>query len=437
MRRRSGLTLVEMLVALALSVLIMAILSEAFVTGLKAFRQLKGLADLEQQLRTAANILRRDLKAPHFEGERKLSQLTATGKAVPNFSPPLPTVAQIAPYQLTAPELGYFRINEIRPGETLVTGAATVEYVNPLSPVRTPDYVDTNDELIFTSRLRGNSRDQMFFGSAPGLALDFNSGMPHTRFDAAVPNGTYASQWAEIAYFLNADTSRPFGQARMVSYFNLYRRQLLLVPDAFNGAVPQVVPTAGAGVAYPSYLNYYADYDVSAWQVPNTNNFFFNTPSDIQLAIRRFSDHTTPAKNRWPAGSGPNTNRLLPILGARQGSDLLLSNVISFDVKVLDPLSTTSPGGAAAELPADPNLTNRFVDIGYSAVNGAYQAAAGTSFDTGCSHIETYFGATVNPQANANLQPTHLLPFNMLKVTIRVYDPKTRQTREATIVVDM
>ena len=87
---RAGLTLVEMLIALALSIFIMAIMSEAFVKGLEAFGTFKALADLDQRLRTVANIIRRDLKAPHFDGSKKLSECTATGRAMPVLDGLLP-----------------------------------------------------------------------------------------------------------------------------------------------------------------------------------------------------------------------------------------------------------------------------------------------------------------------------------------------------------
>src|SRR5262245_61577955 len=51
MRRRSGFTIVELLVAMALILFIMAILSEAFVAGLKSVRDLKAVADMAERLR--------------------------------------------------------------------------------------------------------------------------------------------------------------------------------------------------------------------------------------------------------------------------------------------------------------------------------------------------------------------------------------------------
>src|SRR5262249_25133235 len=73
MRRRSGFTIVELLVAMALIVFIMAILAEAFSAGLGAFRRLKAIGDMNERLRMASTIIRRYLAADHFEGKKRLS----------------------------------------------------------------------------------------------------------------------------------------------------------------------------------------------------------------------------------------------------------------------------------------------------------------------------------------------------------------------------
>src|SRR5262245_7047445 len=71
--RRAGFTIVELLVAMALIVLIMSILSQAFVEGLNTFRSLKGIGDMQDNLRTAVVPLRNDLILRHFEGDQTLS----------------------------------------------------------------------------------------------------------------------------------------------------------------------------------------------------------------------------------------------------------------------------------------------------------------------------------------------------------------------------
>ena len=73
MRQRRAFTLVEMLVAMALIIFIMAILSEAFVAGLETFRQLKAIGDMQEKLRSVATVLRRDLAAEHFATGQRMS----------------------------------------------------------------------------------------------------------------------------------------------------------------------------------------------------------------------------------------------------------------------------------------------------------------------------------------------------------------------------
>src|SRR5262249_41856031 len=73
MRERRAFTLVEMLVAVALVLFMMVLLSQAFTTGLEAFRVLKATGDMEERLRVATTLLRSELAADHFEGRKRLS----------------------------------------------------------------------------------------------------------------------------------------------------------------------------------------------------------------------------------------------------------------------------------------------------------------------------------------------------------------------------
>src|SRR5437899_379791 len=89
--RRAGFTLVELLVAMALIVLIMSILSEAFVEGLATVRQLKAVGDMQENLRCIVPM-RDDLLQRHFTGTQKLSV---------DFS------------NSVRPEQGFFRIEQL------------------------------------------------------------------------------------------------------------------------------------------------------------------------------------------------------------------------------------------------------------------------------------------------------------------------------------
>src|SRR5262249_19862414 len=76
MRRRQAFTLVELLVAMALILFMMAILSQAFVAATRSFREIKAAGDLAEKLRAVSIQLRRELAADHFEGKKRLSQPT-------------------------------------------------------------------------------------------------------------------------------------------------------------------------------------------------------------------------------------------------------------------------------------------------------------------------------------------------------------------------
>jgi prepilin-type N-terminal cleavage/methylation domain-containing protein len=78
---RRGFTIVELLIAMALIVLIMAILSQAFVEGLESFRHLKGIGDLQEDLRQASIGLRRDVLATNQAANDFIIESLRTGSA--------------------------------------------------------------------------------------------------------------------------------------------------------------------------------------------------------------------------------------------------------------------------------------------------------------------------------------------------------------------
>ena len=83
--RRRGFTLVELLVAMALIVFIMVILTEAFTAGIGVFRTLKSQGDMQERLRAASSLLHDDLRQDpnrqlHFNpiGDPQLSGISVT-----------------------------------------------------------------------------------------------------------------------------------------------------------------------------------------------------------------------------------------------------------------------------------------------------------------------------------------------------------------------
>src|SRR5437660_317577 len=84
MRKRQAFTLVEMMVSMALVIFIMVLLSQAFVASMQTFRILKGLGDMEEKLRTAVAVMRRDLSAQHFDTSKRISDSHFFDKGTPN-----------------------------------------------------------------------------------------------------------------------------------------------------------------------------------------------------------------------------------------------------------------------------------------------------------------------------------------------------------------
>ena len=228
--RRGGFTIVELLVAMALIMFMMAILSTAFVAAGKAVRDLKAAGDLAERLRQASGILRRDLAADHFEGKKRLSG--------PNFWDDGP------------PREGFFRLYQGSP-----PGSADYvrEGVDP-SELQIVDptwrlldtYRATDHALHFTVKLRGNGRGDFFATVVPDPALPlfrpaiFPPAERGRRYMDAAER--YTSQWAEVAYFLHASGDTAQG----TPLYSLHRRQLLAVDDVagLTGPIMNLTATA-------------------------------------------------------------------------------------------------------------------------------------------------------------------------------------------------
>jgi type II secretory pathway pseudopilin PulG len=134
---RTAFTLIEMLVAMALTMFVMVILSQAFVAGLTTFSGLKGIGDLQASLRVAQTNLQADLSHDHFEFHRKLSDLNIAS---------------------SRPREGYVFIRQGTPLNTNVPGNFPYQLegkdADGLLSVRSVNHV-----LACTIRLRGNRRE--------------------------------------------------------------------------------------------------------------------------------------------------------------------------------------------------------------------------------------------------------------------------------------
>lgn len=392
MRRRTGFTIVELLVSMALIVFIMAILSEAFAAGFRSFRDLKALGDMNERLRLATNTLRKYLQADHFEGRKRLSD--------PNF------------WQDGPPREGFFRIEQD-------SGSQFEGNSNTLIP----SYSATTHRLHFTAKLRGNDRGDFFPASYAGATnspqlMTVVQNVPGYR-DVA---GAYQAQWVEVAAFL-----RPTEIA--VSEKGTSPGQLYALHLRTKALIPEMAGTQDVPVG-PADLAALADFSLF-------NGSLANTPADVTIPKpyvtipeRRGFQAITVGGARTFLTLAEETAALNP---SRAGADVLLTDVLSMNVRVL-----------VAGM-------NDFYDL--NDLNGQWPqkgAATPAVFDTWSQSSQTSLGLPdlgnpISGQYWANTIPRYQnqtsggppIRVKAIQVILRIWDVKTEQTRQVTLIVDL
>ena len=165
---------------------------------------------------------------------------------------------------------------------------------------------------------------------------------------------------------------------------------------------------------------------------------------------------------------------------ARTGEDVVLTNVIAFDVRVFDPAAAVSVSGDAAAVPGDTGFSSGataargcYVDLGngiagvtshFSArAQGNYRVqsmglAGSTTWDTWSTHYEAngvdedgvggvdqgsnglddVVGAhpqngQIDEPEEQETSPPYPFPLRGLELRIRVYEPSSRQVRQVTV----
>jgi prepilin-type N-terminal cleavage/methylation domain-containing protein len=452
MRRRSGFTITELLVAMALIVFVMSILATAFSEGMKTFRALKGLGDMNQRLRTASTLMTEDLQSPHFEGRRRLSDpgFWLTGKPG-EFGPPREGFVRIwqGSALSTTPGAPYF--NEYPGGD--------VDY--QIDSVRATDHI-----LHLTVKKLGNDPKNFFHNGVPVNSPLVTFGNYNGRYQdqplfpvQGLPASTpFTSQWAEVAWFLRANGQNANG----TPLFTLYRRQRIIVANPETGGSPQVGtpgvnlnwfdPAVGPAVAASSYNDLSGtgvNYLGVSCRVKNNLQVYFNSPSDLTVPQYRFAMQpgvygglpaaTDPITGQptyfvfQPQGTGDvNEEQTNPNL---QGSDAILTDVVSFSIRVMTPTS-----GGFVDLPALGASANPL----FGGAKGPYVYDTWTSVADDQVDYSLWNNTTATDPKNMKnvtqllqVRPPLQTPITAIQIQLRVWDIKTEQSRQMTILVDM
>ncbi|MCZ2343294.1 MAG: prepilin-type N-terminal cleavage/methylation domain-containing protein [Bacteroidales bacterium] len=303
-QNHAGFTLVEVMVAAALSVVIMTIISYAFQVGLETTSKLKSIGGLASQIRAAHSIIRSDLRSPHLDYKGTNLAIPANPTIPPTFPVSDLSVATQAWINTTDPGMmGFFRVSGSPPQPTLSEGSAADGY--NLNSYRATDHI-----IHFTIKLSGVSPEDAFAANAPSLSPEPNVVGDPINLAGLAADGQFASHWAEVAYFLApmgttttiVDSSDPPGTTPKQLY-TLRRRQRVIADDNLSVAL-----TGLNAANYPEL------------SLVTTPTLAFNTPSTI-----------TQLASRLNAGSVPT----LDSNTTYRGSDIVLSNVISMRVQLL------------------------------------------------------------------------------------------------------
>lgn len=384
---RAGFTLVELMVAAALSVFIMIILTEAFAAGLGTFSKLKTIGDMQENLRATANVLKRDLAMPHFDdtaasydGEYLSQQRLdwnpdIDGATLPEWQPPAKGFFSI--YQLS-PLLG----TPATASEAFRQAALndpTIGYVyEGIDGDGFPTNIARNHALHFTVKLKGEKREDLFSTllAAPGgaPALGNRGAMPGSvtppakgalqAFTDLTPQGyrgvqgtearVLMSKWAEVLYFLQPTGELSGGEVPVPTY-TLRRRQKLLVDQTTGLNPPNPFPAgdeANMGLpptgTPPPGVPFGLTQEIS-WSRHTDGTVRPNTPELITNPANRMSAAVVAGAN-LPISAAPIGSPGGPILQplgdwpgtgvytrgeSKVGDDIVCENVISFEVKAM------------------------------------------------------------------------------------------------------
>jgi hypothetical protein len=353
---RRGVTLVEMLVATAMCIVGMWLLTWMFQQATASFSIANAQINLTSQERLVTTVMTRDLQAWRFLEDEKL----------PNRGQKLSDL----PSNNTVPKTGYFFAQSV----------PVLPTTPPLPPYNPNPYIFNPGPWSMNALENGGNPDSYGFFSSRSTNhfLAFTAvlpDVPNSRFLAEVPAGsgsTQAGTAAEITYFLSPSVTSPGG----VQLYDLIRVQRVValgpydqkdyqkvVAAAYAGGdtVNEVMVSAPPGTgAIPPPAQMYKMSDLAA-------AFGVNSPRFGSSMLSPANGQTlNPLAARTPASK-------------RYGEDRLMANVVSFEVKYTGSGSYTDASGNTQSWPMQFAAGNS--DFPYDFIRNApyYQ------FDTGNS----------------------------------------------------
>lgn len=325
------------------------------------------------------------------------------------------------------------------PGLVWQKGEAGNGYLEIIDGPKVDDQLPANDTTALS--LNGDIDDIL-------MATIRSNGSPFVGKTAS--GETITSPVAEVAWFLVADT-RKYANIDGVDtvVYNLHRRTFLICSN-----VPGVTGQFSGNITQPQQdLSY-------------RNNGTATIPNSLgDLSVRKYRAFHNNSNTAVPTPVVLNNARL--------GEDIVLTNVLAFDIKVFDPTATVRASGNIGLVPGDrgyaggANAGNgAYVDLGQNKGNGTRfntgmdskaQLAGNPTYDTWSFDYETdSVTQTGSAETDANrnkyvngvddngdgvvddagerdTMPPYPYALRGVQIKIRVYEPSSKQVREVTV----
>ena len=420
-RVRSAFTLVEMLVATAATLILLGIVMTMFEILGEAVNESRTVGELEAQLRTVSTLLQQDLLGTSVNADSR-------GLTCPADS---------------STGNGYFEVIE---------GPNTDLW----------DSSGSGFDKSGTTPGPGNSSDDRIVGDTDDLLFFTTQSISQEPFSGNFGiNSTTTSADAEVVWFC-----KPTPNSSNPTLYTLYRRCLLVV-----GQFPESPFDSQGSMPYTS--DFFELYDLSArCEVSNGNQRMqLNTLQDLLLRRNRFAHYdfsmTDPP---FVLASVIATRPVLAFSGSRIGEDMLMTNVLSFDVRLLDPTASERRLGVTRLTPGDKDYwaaslnsgsSPIYVDLGYNSsnttstpansdfsgygMNNHKLQATKTTHRTWDTWSNSYTTNGIDDDLISDVNTTisidnstELPPYSSqlqgIQITIRCYDPSSKKIRQTTVI---
>jgi hypothetical protein len=351
----TALTLVEMLVAMAITLVMMAAVVNLFASVGQSVRNRQAAIELSGGLRMARLRLQQDLAGatcPTLPWQRQESNSGYLEIVEGQFSDKNPSLLLdgiddgVGAYNR---ELDYTTSLVPSGGDpTMIFPPTSTRVVTAADVTNGGGLGDFDDILALTIRSEG----EPFIGRSSYWDSTANGGV-----GAWVPGPTIESTLAEVVWYAvenPADSS--LGEPGMRT---IYRRALLIAPWYDLSSLPTIsIPNNFSSLAplkqeewLAGRLKWFFDrFDISVRYALDFSNlklrFYPNTLADLTKRENRFAHIGTPPNIvRYPWALNDREIRhmididhpLEPLDGERMGEDVMLSDVLAFDLRVYDP----------------------------------------------------------------------------------------------------